>query len=106
MPRGHRFSRDIWESVSCATKLGLDPVVIEAVTGVSKRQIQWIACKEEHGDMTQSQERGKWTCQRVLKPEHLKVGNSGIPMAIFSQGGHAFLLVPKSLHLTQPIIIP
>jgi len=42
--RGHRFSRDIQELVTRATRLGMDPTVIEVtVTGVSKRQIQWIA---------------------------------------------------------------
>jgi len=40
--RGYHFSRDVQESVPRATKLGMDPTVIEAVTGMSKQKIQWI----------------------------------------------------------------
>jgi transposase len=70
--RGRRFSKDIRESVSCATKLGLDPTIIQAVTGVSKRQIQRIL-SEEHEDSAQGRDYGGRTRQRILKPEHLEV---------------------------------
>jgi hypothetical protein len=75
--RGHRFSSDIRETVSRAAKLGLDPTIIEAVTGVSKCQIQRIA-SEEHGDLAQNQDRSRRVWQRVLKSEHLEVSDNRI----------------------------
>jgi len=91
--RGRRFSRDIRESVSCATKLGLDPTIIEAVTGVSKRQIQRIAFEEEHRELTRNQDRGRRTRQRLLKSEHLEVSRCGTTIAVhlFTKGTYLII---------------
>ena len=76
--RGRRFSTDVRESVSCATKLQLDYGLIEAITGVSKRQIQRIASEEEHGVAAQARGCGKQTRLRILKHEHLEASNYSI----------------------------
>ena len=72
--RGRRFSADIRELVSHSAKLGVDLAMIEAIAGVSKRQIQRIVSEEEHGDPVQ--DHGRHTRQRILKSEHLEVSNS------------------------------
>ena len=91
--QGRRFSRDIRESVSHAAKLGMDPLAIEAITGVSNQQIRRIISEEKHGDLTRNQDCGKRTRQRILKSEHLEVSNGGIMMAVclFTKRAHLFL---------------
>ena len=87
---GRHFSRDIQESVSRATKLGVDPTVIEAVTGVSKRQIQRIVSEGEHGDL--AQDCGRCTHQRILKSEHLEVSGDGVATGIHLLTGELFII--------------
>jgi len=97
--RGYRFSRNIQESVSRAIKLGVDPTFIEAVTGMSKRQIQWIASGERPRNSMRNQDCGcRRTRQRNQKSEHPEVSNDGIVMIIYlSQREHVFFTVPESL---------
>jgi len=81
---GSSFSRNIQESVSRAIKLGVDPTFIEAVTGVSKRQMQWITSEEKPGNSMRNQDCGcRRMPQRILKSEHPGVSNDGIAMIMY-----------------------
>ena len=89
--RGRRFSANIRELVSHATKLGVDPTMIEAITGMSKQQIQRIVSEEEHGDSVQ--ECGRRTQRRILKSEHLEVSasNAVTTAHILTRRAHFFV---------------
>ena len=80
--RGRRFPRGTQETVSRAAKLGMDPTLIEAISGISKRQIQRIVSKERHGGSTRHRECGERSHQRILKSEHLEVSNKSLVMAV------------------------
>ena len=80
--RGRRFPSGTQETVSRAAKLGMDPTLIEAISGVSKRQIQRIVSEERHGGSTRHRDCGERSRRRVLKSEHLEVSNKSLPMAV------------------------
>lgn len=47
--RGQTWSNDICKVVLCASQLGVDHTITEAITGVSKRSIQRIVSKHKCG---------------------------------------------------------
>lgn len=55
--------------------LGLDYALIEAVTGVSKRQAQRIVSEEKRGSVARVQGHGRRSRPKILESEHLEVSN-------------------------------
>ena len=66
---GHRWSDDIREAVIRASQLGVDPTVMQAITGVSQRSIQCIISEPKHGDGSHHTTR----VDTVLGTEHYQV---------------------------------
>lgn len=48
--RSHAWSSDIREVVVSASRFGMSPTMIEAITGVSQRSIQRIVSEPKRGD--------------------------------------------------------
>lgn len=103
---GYQFPKDIWESVSCAARLGLDYTITEAVTGVSKRRMQKVVPEEEHGATAQIWDCGRRTCPRILESEHLEVSNYSIPIDMYPNNMVTPFSVSESPRITQPVATP